>query len=235
MYVTPSPDDLASRLGSDVDPARADFIIGEAEILCSTIVSPLPDGAEVVVRTVATRAFTNPEGITSETVGPYTVQRPSSGLYLTKSDKATLRRLAGGTGAFSIDSMPQGVNAVQLVTVSATGGTFALALTGQSTVPIAFDASSADVGAALGNLSLVGAGNVAVTGEGPYTVTFINDLGTTPIPTLVPNGAGLTGPTPSVTAAMVTRGVYKPGQNLAPWDRDLVRGGYGRTIGPHGY
>lgn len=220
----PTPDDLQLYLGaSDIDDDRAALILSLSEDLCSTIVSPLPDAASVVILTVAGRAFSNPEGVTSETVGPYTVQRPANGLYLTRADKASLRRLAGGSGAFSIDTLPTGVNAVQLITVTATGGTFTVALTGQSTTALAYNASSADVLAALGAISLIGVGNVAVTGEGPYTVEFINDLGTSPISTMVPNASGLMGPSPSVVVTAVDPGVFKPGQGLAPWDRDLFR------------
>jgi hypothetical protein len=41
------------------------------------------------------------------------------------------------------------------------------------------------------------------------------------------DGSLLTGPTPpgpSVQAVTTTRGVYKPGQGLSPWDRDYLSG-----------
>lgn len=228
---TPTTSDLALYLGvTSIDSDRATLILGLAVNLCESIVTPLPDSANVVVLAVAARAFANPEGITGETVGPYTVQRAAAGMYLTKSDKATLRRLAGGSGAFSIDTLPTGVNAVQLITVAASAGTFKLALSGQSTTALAFGATSSDLQTALGALSLIGAGNVTVSGSGPFVVTFVNDMGLAPIPTLTADVSALTG---TVTVATTTHGVFRPGANLPYWDRDYGYGnGYRRGLLP---
>ncbi len=236
MALVADPPTLQSYLGIDtIDTTRALTILEMATDLCSTIVSPLPPTAAVVVLTVAARAFSNPEGVTAETVGPYHVQHAPGAFYLSKADKAALRRLSGGVLAFDIDTMPLGVNAVQVITITATGGTFAVSLSGQSTGQLAWDITPGDLATAIGNLSLVGAGNVSVAGTGPYTVTFVNALATTPLPTMVGDGSNLTGPSAGVAIVTSVPGVFGPGQNLAPWDKDYFQsdgvGGGGDMVG----
>lgn len=209
--------DLGTFLGNDsIDAERADLILEMAQDLCESIVSPLPATAKFVVLTVAARTWSNPEGDTTATVGPYAVTRAPA-MYLTKSDKATLRRLAGGSGAFSIDTLPKGTSAVQLITIVASAGTFKLGFGSTPTAAIAWNPSSADIQNALAALGIIGAGNVSVTGTGPFTVSFINDLATTPVPTLTVDASSLTG---SVGISVVTTGVFTPGQRLPSWDRD---------------
>lgn len=218
----PTATDLQTFLGaSTIDSTRAAMMISLAYDLCQTIVNPIPDTAQGIVLTVASRSFVNPEGITTETVGPYSVQRPSPGLYLTKSDKAALKRLSGRRGAFSVDTMPTGVNAVQLVAVvgSPTGGTFTLSFFGYTTGPIAFNATGATVLAALNTITSFGSGNVTVNGDGPYTVTFVNNLATTPIDLMTATSSLTGGTNAAVTVTNVVTGVYAPGQNLPYWDR----------------
>jgi hypothetical protein len=206
-----------------IDNNRATQLLAFAQAKCERVVFPIPASAIDIVVGCAARGFSNPEGVLTETVGPYTVQRGASNLYLTRQERGDLKRLAGRGGAFSIDMLPLGTSAVQLVTVTGTptGGTFTLSFAGQITAPIAFNASAAAVQAALEALSIISAGNVSVSGAGPFTVSFVNALATTPVPTIVGNGTNLTGGTaPSVSAVSVVDGVYAPGQNLASWDRD---------------
>jgi hypothetical protein len=68
----------------------------------------LPAGAQPVVLEVAARGYANPTNVTSATVDAVTANYGAArgGLWLTKANKATLRRLAGGGGAFMIDTMP---------------------------------------------------------------------------------------------------------------------------------
>lgn len=216
-----TPDDLGIFLNiADIDADRATLILEMAQGLCESIVSPLPVAAKVVVLTVASRSWSNPEGNMTETAGPFTVTRAPA-MYLNKSDKATLRRLSGGSGAFSIDTLPTGTSAVQLISITATAGTFTLSFVG-ATVPLAWDCSATDIQNAIGALGFVGAGNVSVTGTGPFTVSFINDLATTPVPTMTADTSGLTG---SVAITVVTVGVFAPGQRLPFWDRDYYNRG----------
>lgn len=99
--------DLALYLGQDVDEDRADLLIEMAVGLVEDIVYPAPDRAKAVVLSSVSRAYSNPTGITTEMVGPYQATRPSAGVYLTKAERNTLRRLAGRSGAFSVDLLPQ--------------------------------------------------------------------------------------------------------------------------------
>jgi hypothetical protein len=97
--------DLGTFLGADVDTARATYLLAQATTLCQSIVSPLPTGADAVVLDVAARAYTNPANVSSQNVGPYSASYGSvgGGLWLTRQNKSTLRRLNGGSSAFSID------------------------------------------------------------------------------------------------------------------------------------
>ncbi|MGO9469386.1 MAG: beta strand repeat-containing protein, partial [Isosphaeraceae bacterium] len=102
-------------------------------------------------------------------------------------------------------------SAVQLVSVDATGGFFTLTTSAPlpvnaSTQPIPFDATAAQVQAALA--MIVGANNVVVTG-GPVaagvTITFQGMYGQEAIPNLIIT-SNLTGPTPTFNVQTVTVG-----------------------------
>jgi hypothetical protein len=99
-------------------------------------------------------------------------------------------------------------NERQRVTVTATGGTFTLTYSGQTTAAIAYNASAATVATRLIALSNIGPSDVAVTGVagGPYTVTFQGDLAETNVAELTANGASLTGPSHGVAIATLTAG-----------------------------
>ncbi|MFC4512220.1 hypothetical protein [Streptomyces ehimensis] len=60
---------------------------------------------------VAARAYANPQGIVAETVGPYSVQRPQAGLYMTRDERRSLKLMAGRGGAFTINPTPPGAGA----------------------------------------------------------------------------------------------------------------------------
>jgi hypothetical protein len=112
MPLTVTASDLETFLGLDaIDTDRADQLIGLAMDLVESIVSPAPDAAKAIVLTAAARAYANPEGLTQELVGPYQASRPAAGIYLTKSERASLRRLAGVGGAFSFDLL--GINGAE--------------------------------------------------------------------------------------------------------------------------
>ncbi len=104
------PADLAAVLGvGSLDDDRAAALIELAQSLCESIVSPLPDAARAVVLSVAARAYQNPVNAQSQTAGPYNVSygpAASGGLYLSRQDRATLRRLSGRGTAFTIDPTP---------------------------------------------------------------------------------------------------------------------------------
>lgn len=86
-----------------------------------------------------------------------------------------------------------GQNEIQKITINATGGTFTLTYSGQTTDAIAFDASSSDVQSALEALSNLEVGDIAVTGNngGPWTVTFTGTLAKTNVAQITCNGSSL--------------------------------------------
>lgn len=108
-----------------------------------------------------------------------------------------------------------GANANDVQTVSTTGvptgGTFTLTFNGATTAGIKFNATAAEVAAALAALSTIAAGtNVKATGGALPTavvVTFEGLLGNKEQPLMTANGAGLTGgATPTATVVHTTPG-----------------------------
>jgi hypothetical protein len=104
-----------------------------------------------------------------------------------------------------------GVDEVQTETVTATGGTRTLTVvnpvTGVSrtTAAIAFDANAATIQAALELLDNVGAGDIVVSGAGPYVYTFAAAYADQDVLPIVVGTAGLTGGSSSM--AQTTAGV----------------------------
>jgi hypothetical protein len=104
-----------------------------------------------------------------------------------------------------------GTAEVQTVTITGdpTGGFFRLTFDGELTEPIAFNATAADVQAALVALPNLDAGEVTVTGgpgpATPYTVTFVAADGNVPQMTGTPNFTG--GVAPDVGVVTATPGV----------------------------
>lgn len=102
-------------------------------------------------------------------------------------------------------------NEVQKVyLVNGSVGTFTLTYAGQTTAPIAYNASAATVDAALEALSNIGAGDVSVVKTGDYwTVTFGTALAATNVAQMTGNAAGLlvasvAAGTPGVAYAITT-------------------------------
>lgn len=99
--------------------------------------------------------------------------------------------------------------AQQIVISGATGGTFTLTFGLQTTAPIAHNAPAIGTGsvqAALEALSAIGAKNTLVRGDAAssWNVIFLGNLVNTTAP-ITGNGAGLTGPGPSLTINQVAR------------------------------
>lgn len=115
-------------------------------------------------------------------------------------------------------SAAEGADEVQTVTVSGspTGGTYTLTFDGETTDPIAFNADAAAIQSALENLDSVEPGDVAVTGTGPFTVTFGGEYADVNVAQMTADGSGLTGgSSPAVAVATTTSGAggtYKFGR-----------------------
>lgn len=107
------------------------------------------------------------------------------------------------------ETLAAGANAVQTLTItgSPTGGTYKLRFNGQVTSSIAFDANAAAIDSALEALTTIGAGNIAVSGSGPFTLTFQGDLAGKEQPLVELDTNALTGGTsPSATIVIATLG-----------------------------
>ena len=104
--------DLSTYLGVEVDPIRADLILRLAQELCETVVSPAPASALGVILEVAGRAYSNVNSATQLGMGSAYASFGQAGsggvggLYLSRANKATLRRMSGSGGAFSVDPTP---------------------------------------------------------------------------------------------------------------------------------
>lgn len=132
----------------------------------------------------------------------------------------------------------------QVVTLAGgpTGGTFTLSFTVpnssppkvETTASIQYDASSADVEAALAALPDIGSGNVAVTGAvgGPFTVAFQGDLGNQSLPTMteVSNLTGGSSSSVDVTALSTTLDNSRYGTSSVVGDYNCPATWYGEIV-----
>lgn len=104
MVLAVTTHDLALYLDEDeVDEDRALLLLGLAQGLCEQVVSPLPDGAKAVILSSTARAYSNPTQVIQDGAGPFQQTLPSGGVYLTRNERAALRRASGTGGAFSVD------------------------------------------------------------------------------------------------------------------------------------
>lgn len=109
-------------------------------------------------------------------------------------------------------SLAGSASEVQTITITGTptGGTFTLTFNGQTTAPIAYNATNTTVDTALEALSTVGAGNVVVTGGPgpgtPYVVTFSGTLAAQDVPAITATGSFTGGATPAIAVVTTTPG-----------------------------
>jgi hypothetical protein len=121
---------------------------------------------------------------------------------------ATVVADAGYTGTGPLTA---GTSEVQTVTITGapTGGTFTLTYAGQTTAPIAYNATAAQVEAALEALPNLDTDEVGVAGGPgpgtPWTVTFAAQLGN--VAQMIATGSFTGGTAPAVAVATTTAGV----------------------------
>jgi len=145
-----------------------------------------------------------PIALDASSVAPDTdgVRRLKAGTLLTKNAAGQYMRYQGaGSGSAA--------NEVQTVTVNGapTGGTFTLGINGVNTDPIAYNASAADVEAALVATGQVRDADVTVgKASNVYTITFSGELAGQNVPTLTQTSALTGGTTPSVAVGTTTQG-----------------------------
>lgn len=101
-----TPDDLGVYLAvQSIDEVRAAKLIDWAQALCESVITPLPTGAEPVVLDVTARAYSNPTSVTQQSVlsASASYGAVAGGMWLTRENKAALRRLAGASSVFTFD------------------------------------------------------------------------------------------------------------------------------------
>jgi hypothetical protein len=115
-------------------------------------------------------------------------------------------RMPGSFGVRLTSAAPSnGTDEVQTLTVTASGGTYRLSFEGFWTAPLAVGSAAAAIQAALTALPSVGAGGIAVTGAGPFTLTFGGNLARKAVSTIGVDASQATGGT--VTVVETTPGV----------------------------
>lgn len=110
-----TPADLGVYLGKDIaaDDPRATLLLQLAHDRCETYVSPVPAAAKGIELSVAARAYTNATsahqvglGSGSVSFGAQNSTVGIGGLYVSSQEQHDLRRMAGRSGAFSVDLTP---------------------------------------------------------------------------------------------------------------------------------
>ncbi len=99
-----------------------------------------------------------------------------------------------GDGVSTLSAGSDSVNELQQISINnATGGSFTLSFDGETTGPLAYNATADNIRAALQSLTAINSGDVSVTGSigGPWTVEFTGSLAGTDVAALQINTEGL--------------------------------------------
>lgn len=146
-------------------------------------------------------------GVTADTEGPYTGRRYMlAGTVLAKREDGTYEE-------YEATGHKDAVDEVQEIQVKATKGNFKIAFDGETTGNIKFNASAAEVQAALEALSNVDPGDIVVTGgpgdatgTTPYVLTFGGQYAGTNVPAVTTDESGLEEGTKKATVTTKTAG-----------------------------
>jgi PKD repeat protein/type 1 glutamine amidotransferase len=142
----------------------------------------------------------NNRGACCHVAGDIDFDKDNNLWFVTGDDSAAGSGDAGNWG----QSIDQKTDENQTIRVSggATGGTFTLTFNGQTTAPLPFNATAAQISTALGALSTIGSANIQATG-GPVNTanvlaTWKGTFEEKDVPSLTSDASGLTGGTPTV-------------------------------------
>jgi hypothetical protein len=204
--------------------AYNDIVYLASGILTAAVITT-PSGATNTRRWNFTPTVTGPDSPVTYTVETGSVagaERFSFGLVTdfslrtSETEAAVTGKMLGQALVESI-TLSTGANAIYTVSTTATGGTFTLTVGANTTGAQAFNVSAAALQTALTGLVSVGALNATVTGNngGPYTITFVGSLASTPV-VLTANGASLTGGV--LTLTTVQTGVARTDVPALPAD-----------------
>jgi PKD repeat protein/type 1 glutamine amidotransferase len=134
---------------------------------------------------------------------------------------------SGNSGGFSPHNDMKTAESQTIRTLNATGGTFTLSFQGQTTAPIAFNATVTTIQSALEALSTIGTGNIKVATQqgngvqiaaanttvnvGNQLMIFRGTFGTTDQPQITADASGLTGTNPTAPVNTVQQGnLFQP-------------------------
>jgi hypothetical protein len=152
-------------------------------------------------------------GRAGDGIGKYSALQPPSRSCVLPWNLATAE-VAGGLGISGVKN-----DEVERIVVEASGGTFTISHGSEETAPLPFNATAAQLAAALEGLASIGAGNVFVEGgpggEGggtPYTIVFIGALAQQAITPLTTNRVSLVADGTGTKLATVI--VLRPGGSL---------------------
>lgn len=113
------------------------------------------------------------------------------------------------------------VDEVQTITMTATGGTFTISVGGETTAPLAFNATNTDVRDALLALGSVDTGDVAVSGAvGTYVLTYGADYAGRQVPLAALDTTSLTGGTATITRTTPGKPASNAVVGLDLWHED---------------
>jgi hypothetical protein len=162
-------------------------------------------------------------------------------VFFTTSDQLVSNDTNTSSDVYMWDEQP--ATELERLTVAATSGTFTLTYGGQTTAPLAFNATGATVESAVNGLSSVGGagGSVTVTGgpgdaagTAPYDIRFGGSLADVSMRPITVDASGLTSPRATASVTTVTAGghlsVVSVGQ---PGDGHSAEGVIGTSTDGH--
>ena len=119
-----------------------------------------------------------------------------------------------GAASLVIPNLAAGTNEVQTLTVSGTwtSGTWTLSFQGQTTAPLAFDITAANLVTAMNLLSNIDSGDVTAsggaTGTNPVVITFAGRYAGVNVPLITVDVSGIVGAGHAMTVVETTPGAY---------------------------